>query len=640
MLRRAFILAFLAYFSLAPGLSSAGNLFGVSGVEEWRFATGTIAGGYVTSGCAPSVPGSGVTLGAFACTAFVTLADGHQEAIVQPARAFTLPPAGDGTYWLMAYRDVGSAVAGWFRSDTEATRASHYLAQVSVSRPAAVAGGLLLSKITVSGGNITAIVPLAPKGPLAAQTGRVVVNQYATSGDGSIDNPWGGWYATMPLGPNRTYYFPAGVYVNAAMTNFPYENVTLVADGILIKHTGSGAAFGCDVGGGGAAVYNFTTHGKITVQGNASTTDGVLLRGCHHITLDKIRVHDVAAAGLRTQWVVELHARQFTVSNGELDPWLTTKSFDVTPTHGIVLDTRGVGEYTSNAVFDTPILEGIGIGIDVIEGRDNLFNSGTSEGNAIGVRTRALAARTTINSMDFESNTSQDAVFDGVDTVIINGNFQSAVAGNTVEVGTGQRTRFIGGYVRVANLQASSADTLFLGTLVTDHPALGIKGAGTYKALGVMKSASGFYVTSARPADHLADISTFTPTLAGDGTPGTFTYGTRLGACSRVGQNVSCTINIALSATSVAPAGVMTISGLPYTSDGSFGLQAVTVSQWGGVTMPSGNYKMVGGHVNAGSTAITLTHSGDNVPALGLQGSALSATASVYLTVHYVAVQN
>lgn len=619
----------------------AGSTFGVSGVEEWRFATGTIAPGYIVSGCAPAVPGSGITLSAFSCTAWVTVADGHQEAIIQGAIAFTLPPAGDGTYWLMAYKDTSSAVAGWLRSDSGSSKGSHYMIQVSATRPAAVPGGLFLSRITVAGGNITVVLPLAPKGPLAAKTGMVVVNEYATSGDGSPDNPWGGWYSQMPLGTNRTYYFPSGVYSNSAMTNFPYENVTISADGVLLKHTGSGAAFGCDVGAGGAAVYNFVTIGKIMIQGNASTTDGVLLRGCHHISLDKIRVHDVAAVGLRTQWVVELYARQFTVSSNEKRPYTTTSSgYAVQPVKGIQLDVRGVGEYTSNVVFDTPTIEGVsGVGIDVVEARDCLFSSGTSEGNDIGFRTEANAARITVNTMDFESNASNDATFSGVDNAVFNSNFQSASSGNTVEVVTGQRTKFHGGYLRTVNLQSTSADTLFFGATVADHVSLGIKGTGTYKAIGV-KKVNGSYITTASPADHLADISSFTPTIVGASTPGTFTYATRSGVCGRVAQYVHCVINLVLSGISVAPVGAITITGLPYTSDSTFLLQPIVVSQWGVITMPSADYKSVGGYINAGSTVITLTHSGDNVAALGMVGSAIASTSSLYILASYIATQN
>lgn len=636
----AWVVLVLALLVAMGPTAHAGDSFNASGIDEWRFSAGYSTPSFVSSGCVPTFPGTGLTSNAFACTAFVSLAAGQQEAVIQPSIAFTLPSSGDGAYWLMVYRDTSSSVPGWVRSATTATRGSRYLAQKLATRPADVDGGLIVARITVTSGNVSIVEPLAGRGPLARETGNIIVSKYATGGNGTLDHPWSGWYSAMPLLPNTTYYFPTGVYTNSLTTNFPFENVTIVSDGILLKHTGAGAAFGCDVGVSGAAVYNFTTHGKMTIQGNANTTDGVALRGCHHVELDKIRVHDVAQSGMRTNWVVGLHARHFTVSNNEKDPWLTTGAFLVTPQKGIHLDARGTGEYTSIAVFTVPVIESVSVvGIDVVYARDILFNTGTSEHNPLGIRTEANSARVTINSMDFEQNSVSDGVFSGVDHQVINSNFQSAGSGPTINIVTAKRTKFLGGYQRDINMQSTSEDTLFIGSSVHSHPALGIHGPGSYKAFSIVEIDDN-YAAVTRPSDHLALQGAFTPVLAGTTTAGVFTYATQAGYCSRVAEHVSCTVNIALSGITTPAVGTLTIGGFPHIASSSLSFQAVAVGQWSNITLPSASYRAIGGYINPGGTALTLTASGDNVAALGLSGALLSATSSLILNIHYVAAQN
>lgn len=592
---------------------------------------------FIPSGCSPLLPASSLTLAAFACAAQIKDVGATWTHVLQAAAAVGPFSSGDGTYWVMIYRDMTSTVSGWSRQP-----GTYYLGQKSSTQPSTPNGGIIFSKVTVSGGVITDVYNMLFRSPLSSQLKEIVVSDYATGGDGSFDNPWTGWYQNMPLGPHRTYRFSAGVFGNSATTNFPYENVTVVSHGALIKHTGSGVAFGCDTGASGPALYNFTTIGKLTIQGNASTTDGVLLRGCHHVVLDKLRVHDVTNAGLRTEWVVELTSRQFTVSNGEKRPWGATGGYTVTPQWGIWLDDRASGEYTSNAIFDDIVIEGVSnSGVHIIEARDCYFNSGTSEGNGRGVYLGPRAARITFNSMDFESNTNEDVSIDGMDTTFLNGSFLSASVNRSVEIGTGQRTKFLGGYIRVVNLQSTSADTTFVGSVLEDHPALGIVGSGSYKAYNIRKTGSGFFATTASPSDHLADFTTFTPTLAGATTAGNFSYGTRTGACSRIGQHVHCTLHIILNGILVAPSGVATIiTGLNWTPDSTFGIIPVTIGTWGGITFSSASYTYMGGYLNQASGTITLTVSGSGVAAGGLDISGFSSTAEIELTLTYTAAQN
>lgn len=63
---------------------------------------------------------------------------------------------------------------------------------------------------------------------------------------------------------------------------------------------------------------------------------------------------------------------------------------------------------------------------------------------------------------------------------------------------------------------------------------------------------------------------TFTPTITGTGTAGTFTYvaGRQDGRYTRIGDLVMFALEVAISAIAVAPTGDIQITGLPFTAAG------------------------------------------------------------------------
>lgn len=109
--------------------------------------------GHVLSGCAVTVPSPGsLVIPAFACTANVK--DGASLVpVTQDSLSITLPNT-TGNHWIAVDMDRTRTVSGWTRVGT-----SHYLRQVSATRPADIAGVHILGMVTVSGGVIASAAP-------------------------------------------------------------------------------------------------------------------------------------------------------------------------------------------------------------------------------------------------------------------------------------------------------------------------------------------------------------------------------------------------------------------------------------------------------------------------------------------------
>lgn len=142
-----------------------GNTHGVADMAyELQTTTGDLLPACVVSTTPPAVPGSGLTLAAFATRAYVRA--GTQLTYVdQPAVTVSIT-GGDGQYWLAVTDDTFSAFAGWTRR-----AGSHYMWRASATRPADLNNLLVINQLTVSGGNITAVsAPIGVAPPLSLQT--------------------------------------------------------------------------------------------------------------------------------------------------------------------------------------------------------------------------------------------------------------------------------------------------------------------------------------------------------------------------------------------------------------------------------------------------------------------------------------
>lgn len=111
---------------------------------------------------------------------------------------------------------------------------------------------------------------------------------------------------------------------------------------------------------------------------------------------------------------------------------------------------------------------------------------------------------------------------------------------------------------------------------------------------------------------------TWTPVLAGETTPGTFTYSTATGTYSYLGPLVFLEFEIITSAESPAAVGSMEITGLPVAAVASGG--GLILQNWGGVNLPT-SMTHIGGRIAASASAIDLHVSGDNVASARLDAA-------------------
>ncbi len=169
-----------------------GNTLTPTSIEQYRHYLGRAVDGFVASGGIPAVPASSLTLAAFATTGFVIDDASSLVAVVQDAQAFTLPSSGDGTYWLLLWHDTSTDPAGWTRSATTATKSSAYRVQKSATRPSTPLGGVLLARLTVSGGVVTVVQPVFPSTAVTTQRIMAMVNvqDYGAQGDGVTDDTY------------------------------------------------------------------------------------------------------------------------------------------------------------------------------------------------------------------------------------------------------------------------------------------------------------------------------------------------------------------------------------------------------------------------------------------------------------------
>ena len=175
---------------------------------------------FISSGCSPAIPGSGVTFSTFACAGTLTL--GTIALNVNQGAAGVGPlSGGDGTYWLAITVRTTDTPSGWTRQS-----GTHYIWQKSATKLANPVGGILFLRVTVSGGNITATDDMRIASEYQAATGIVVVTDplWGAKGDGvTLDttairaaiNALPGWIeppSTLEK-PNGTVFFPCGTYL-------------------------------------------------------------------------------------------------------------------------------------------------------------------------------------------------------------------------------------------------------------------------------------------------------------------------------------------------------------------------------------------------------------------------------------------
>ena len=305
----------------------------------------------------------------------------------------------------------------------------------------------------------------------------VNVKDFGAVGDGIHDDSSAIAAAIAHCAANYTeLFFPPGVYAHGSTLNFAVTGLRVDFGGALLKHTGAGCAVSIDSGpdSDDGKVYNIIFR-NLRIQGNPATTDGLLLRGAHHLLLDSVKVHDVSQAAIRCQWVVGAQINSFVCSVNE-------SPFAVQPAYGIVLDQRGEGYYCTNVTCISPAVEKVSAsGIFLKRASHCNFIGGTSEGNARGIDDADQRNFGNVfQSMWFEENSISDADLYGSGYLFSNCYLGSSGARDpNVNCIFARRMQFTGGWIRSINLQSTSSGTILSAVSISNYPGLGIIGPGT-----------------------------------------------------------------------------------------------------------------------------------------------------------------
>lgn len=133
--------------------------------------------------------------------------------------------------------------------------------------------------------------------------------------------------------------------------------------------------------------------------------------------------------------------------------------------------------------------------------------------------------------------------------------------------------------------------------------------------------------------------NSWTPTLVGSGTAGTFTYdatNTKI-QYERIGNKVYFNGRLITTATSVAPVGNMTITGLPIAAGANSNngnILGGVVFGYTGFNLAAG-YTQMHGFITGGSTTILLYEMGDNVARAIVQGGEVGAAVDLFIAGWY-----
>lgn len=116
---------------------------------------------------------------------------------------------------------------------------------------------------------------------------------------------------------------------------------------------------------------------------------------------------------------------------------------------------------------------------------------------------------------------------------------------------------------------------------------------------------------------------TFTPALAGVGTAGSFTYTAQAANYTRIGDRVFFNGRITASAITVAPVGLMTITGLPFAANatGAGGVMGVCAFALQTAFNVAAGYTQIEGVITATESRIQIYKNGDNVAVAAVTGA-------------------
>jgi hypothetical protein len=213
---------------------------------------------------------------------------------------------------------------------------------------------------------------------VAGKLGDVVsVKDFGATGDGTTND-----YAaivlarTEALASGKVLFFPDGEYAFGTTLNFGVSGLQVQFGKVVLKPTHAGVGISFDAGASPALVFGvqFGWGNPPTVQGNASTTDAIYVRSCHHMKVD-VRIRD-CVTGMRVHFSV---LSEFKINHSSNQGGWTI----LDPTNGLIVDRRETAEATTACRFDLCIEGMSGMGV-ILTAAQHCDFWGTSEGNGAG----------------------------------------------------------------------------------------------------------------------------------------------------------------------------------------------------------------------------------------------------------------
>jgi len=279
--------------------------------------------------------------------------------------------------------------------------------------------------------------------------------------------------------PGKAYKLTAGAL------NFAATGLAIVGKSKpQLIFEGSGQAFVSDTELADGNTFSNMRVENLIIVGNPNITDGFYNRGIVRSVFRNIEVRECSEKAFHIKHGVSNLYDSFKYSGNEVVQ--TTR-----PAHGFYLTNNGTGYYTADCTFINPISEDfpLGLGCYVHDGSGNVFVGGTFEGCNIGLTVDVGSRRNHFINTWCEANGTRDIEVNSTANTFDDCYFGSACTSPNVEITTGKGTIFRGGYIRTANLQSASSDTLFNGCGFDQNltGTLGITGPGSYRIFSATK---------------------------------------------------------------------------------------------------------------------------------------------------------
>ena len=453
--------------------------------------------------------------------------------------------------------------------------------------------------------------------------------------------------------PDDTYLLTAGA------VNFAGQGLAIVGEGKpTLQFTGTGRAFAMDTLLSNGSVFSDMRVENLRIVGGPSITDGFYSRG-------------IVRSVFRNIVVRECSAKAFHILHGVSNQYDSLKysaneGAQITrPAYGVYITNNGAGYYTADCTFINCISEdfSLGVGCYVHDGSGNVFVGGTFEGCNIGLAIGEGCRRNHFISVWCEVNGTRDIEVNSTANTFDDCYFGSSSSGPNVEVGTGKGTVFRGGYIRTANLQSASSDTLFIGCGFDQNLSgtLGITGTGTYRVFSATKidnsgnvvgnmddklgTVNGLTLSKGItfPATQVAssdantlddyEEGTWTGSLA-TGTSGTITMnsGLRTGSYIKIGRVVTVSGVFYVDSVS-SPVGELSLTGLPFPANSGSSSSRAAAAVWASDLQATATTQIMGCIVS-GESEIKLQKFASG--SLSAMAADVKADSQFYISLTYV----